>query len=68
LFALFYPEGFVLALGYAAIALSLLAVILPTLNMLKINQSLSIIEKMIIMLVFFIGLGIIGVEIYNKIS
>ncbi len=29
LFALFYPDGFIVALGYAAIALSVLAVLLP---------------------------------------
>lgn len=31
MFALFYPEGFVMALGYAAIALSILAIIIPAL-------------------------------------
>lgn len=31
LFAVFYPEGFIAALGYAAIALSVLAVIIPAL-------------------------------------
>ncbi len=29
-FALFYPQGFIMALGYAAIALAVLAILLPT--------------------------------------
>ncbi|ATA21412.1 tyrosine-specific transport protein [Gibbsiella quercinecans] len=37
-FALFYPRGFVLALGFAAIALSVLALLLPTLLAWKTRQ------------------------------
>jgi tyrosine-specific transport protein len=37
IFALFFPQGFVVALGYAAIALSTLAVIMPTLIALKLR-------------------------------
>ncbi|BBG58842.1 aromatic amino acid transport protein [Providencia rustigianii DSM 4541] len=35
IFALFYPKGFVMALGYAAIALSVLALLLPSAMALK---------------------------------
>ncbi|MCC4796523.1 tyrosine transporter TyrP [Enterovibrio norvegicus] len=39
LIALFYPQGFVAALGYAAIALVLLAVVLPVLMARKVRQA-----------------------------
>jgi tyrosine-specific transport protein len=38
-FALFYPEGFVMALGYASIALSILAIIIPTLVVWKLRTT-----------------------------
>ncbi|MDP3935954.1 MAG: aromatic amino acid transport family protein, partial [Alphaproteobacteria bacterium] len=38
-FALFYPEGFVVALGYAAIALSILAIIIPVLVVWKLRKT-----------------------------
>jgi tyrosine-specific transport protein len=38
-FALFYPNGFIMALGYAAIALSLLAVLIPTAIAFKWRQT-----------------------------
>lgn len=41
LFAGFYPQGFIMALGYAAIALSTLAVIMPTLIALKLRKQYS---------------------------
>ena len=39
-FALFYPRGFVLALGFAAIALSVLALLLPSLLVWKTRQNI----------------------------
>ncbi len=38
LFALFYPKGFITALGYAAIALALLAIALPVTMCLKLRR------------------------------
>ena len=38
-FALFYPQGFIMALGYAAIALSVLAILLPTVMVYKIRYT-----------------------------
>lgn len=38
-FALFYPKGFMMALGYAAIALAILAIFLPTAMVYKMRQS-----------------------------
>jgi tyrosine-specific transport protein len=37
-FALFYPQGFIMALGYAAIALAVLAVFLPTIMVRKVRK------------------------------
>ncbi len=38
-FALFYPQGFIMALGYAAIALSVLAILLPTVMVYKVRYT-----------------------------
>ncbi|MGF1696422.1 aromatic amino acid transporter [Vibrio lamellibrachiae] len=38
-FALFYPQGFIMALGYAAIALAILAIFLPVLMVYKVRKS-----------------------------
>ena len=37
-FALFYPQGFIMALGYAAIALAVLAIFLPIFMVVKVRQ------------------------------
>jgi hypothetical protein len=56
---LFYPHMFMVALGYAAIVLSLMAIILPTFMHLTLNKSLPI--GLGLNLIF--GLLIIGLEI-----
>ncbi|WP_154115638.1 aromatic amino acid transport family protein [Vibrio cincinnatiensis] len=38
IFALFYPQGFIMALGYAAIALAVLAIFLPIAMVTKVRQ------------------------------
>ncbi|MCK6263645.1 aromatic amino acid transporter [Vibrio sp. ZSDE26] len=38
-FALFYPQGFIMALGYAAIALAILAIFLPVVMVYKTRRS-----------------------------
>ncbi|CAM2884995.1 aromatic amino acid transport family protein [Vibrio mytili] len=38
-FALFYPQGFIMALGYAAIALAILAIFLPLVMVVKVRRS-----------------------------
>lgn len=38
-FALFYPQGFIMALGYAAIALAILAIFLPTVMVAKTRKA-----------------------------
>lgn len=40
-FALLYPQGFISALGYAAIALSIIAVIIPTMIAIKLRRKAS---------------------------
>lgn len=37
-FALFYPQGFIMALGYAAIALTILAIFLPVVMVIKVRN------------------------------
>ncbi|CAH8196087.1 aromatic amino acid transport family protein [Vibrio aestuarianus] len=37
-FALFYPQGFIIALGYAAIALTILAIFLPVVMVIKVRN------------------------------
>ncbi|ODN41917.1 aromatic amino acid transport family protein [Piscirickettsia litoralis] len=69
-FALFYPKGFIMALGYAAIALAVLAVLLPVLMAWKVRvlPNLSSPYKvkgsvLILTIVFLAGLLIIGLQI-----
>ncbi|MGC7893907.1 aromatic amino acid transport family protein [Vibrio anguillarum] len=38
-FALFYPKGFIMALGYAAIALTILAIFLPIVMVIKVRSN-----------------------------
>ncbi len=68
-FALFYPEGFVFALGFAAIPLSLLAAVLPTLiGLREAKRSSKFLNKGFLTLMLLIGLAIIGVEIFEKLA
>ncbi|AKP73849.1 Tyrosine permease [Piscirickettsia salmonis] len=69
-FALFYPKGFIIALGYAAIALAVLAVLLPVLMVHKVRilPDLSSPYKvkgsvLILTIVFLAGLLIIALQI-----
>ncbi len=66
LFALFYPQGFITALCYAAIALSLLAVIIPSFIVLKMN--IKTIPKFALILSILIGILIICLDIYHMTS
>lgn len=69
-FALFYPDGFILALGYAAIALSVLAVLVPIAISIRLRYlpwSTYQVKSNIIMLgiAFLIGVGVIAIEVIN---
>ncbi|MGG4662531.1 tyrosine transporter TyrP [Providencia vermicola] len=67
-FALFYPKGFVMALGYAAIALSILALLLPSAMAFKsrtLNQRrYQVLGGPIgLLVVFLCGIVVIGVQL-----
>ncbi|QTL38320.1 tyrosine transporter TyrP [Xenorhabdus budapestensis] len=67
-FALFYPKGFVMALGYAAIALSILALLLPSILIFKVRQK-NICQYRVfggtpaLVLVFLCGIAVISIQI-----
>lgn len=68
IFALFYPKGFVMALGYAAIALSILALLLPSAMAFKsraLNQRrYQVLGGSIgLLIVFLCGIIVIGVQL-----
>jgi tyrosine-specific transport protein len=66
LFGTLYPQGFIAALGYAAIALSLLAVILPTMIAIKTKQETKQSTSAInLYLLLATGIGIIVLEIFH---
>lgn len=67
-FALFYPQGFVIALGFAAVALSVLALLLPSLlawrtRQLRRGNYRVIGGRPALALVFTLGLIVIGIQI-----
>ncbi len=66
-FSLFYPTGFVFALGFAAISLSLLAAILPSLiGIAKKRPTSLVLNKVFLFLMLLGGLAIIGTEVLSK--
>lgn len=67
IFALFYPQGFVMALGYAAIALAVLALLIPALLSWCVRQqhqvgALTPGGKPALLLVFLCGISIIAIQ------
>lgn len=67
-FALFYPQGFVMALGYAAIALAVLALLLPAMLALRSRQRHPggyrvWGGRLLPGLIFTCGLGIIAIQL-----
>lgn len=67
LFALFYPEGFILALGYAAIAGVILALFIPQYLYLKVmryhKQKINFVQTTLITLIFILASVIIYAQI-----
>lgn len=69
IFALFYPQGFIMALGYAAIALSILAIIIPVLTVWKLRKKYSARSytiaggKLGLIIALICGIGVILLEI-----
>ncbi|HLB57498.1 MAG TPA: aromatic amino acid transport family protein, partial [Gammaproteobacteria bacterium] len=73
LFALIYPHGFVMALGYAAIFVAILEVILPPLMVWKLRQSTTLHSPyrapghpLLLALVLLLGIAIIVIELLNS--
>ena len=71
LFAIFYPDGFIMALGYASIALSILAILLPCAVAYKLRQRSSVSPykvtggNAILALIFLGGVAIIVIELFR---
>lgn len=70
LFALFYPQGFIMALGYAAIALAVLAIFLPIAMVVRVRSQSSSPEyyqviggKPALMITGVIGLLIVAAQL-----
>ena len=65
--ALIYPNGFITALGCAAVALSFLAVVLPCLVALKEKHSTSfLMNKGLVVLILLGGVIVIAIEVILK--
>lgn len=68
-FALFYPEGFIRALGFAAIALSILAIVIPALVVWKLRSSQSKSDYVLwggrlgLLISLLCGIGVIFLEV-----
>ncbi|KQA17966.1 aromatic amino acid transport family protein [Vibrio metoecus] len=73
-FALFYPQGFIMALGYAAIALAILAIFLPLVMVVKVRQQATDQHyqvtggNMTLILTGLVGLLIISAQIFITIG
>jgi len=68
LFALFYPKGFIFALGFAAIALSVLSLLLPALLVRQTRKQHSggyrvLGGQLALFMVFFLGVAIIVIQL-----
>lgn len=68
LFALFYPKGFVIALGFAAIALSILSLILPALLVQQTRKQHAAGYRVLggqlgLLTVFVLGIAIIAIQL-----
>ncbi|MDU4093744.1 MAG: tyrosine transporter TyrP [Pantoea sp.] len=74
LFAIFYPQGFVLALGYAGVALAVLALIIPSLLVWRSRQRHSaayykvVGGKPALLLVFLCGIGVIVIQLMSALG
>ncbi len=66
IFSLFYPEGFVFALGFAAIALSVLAIILPCLVAFGEKSSSFFMNKWVVSVILLGGIAVVVIEVMSK--
>ncbi|MDR2224310.1 MAG: tyrosine transporter TyrP [Flavobacteriaceae bacterium] len=67
LFALYYPKGFIIALGYAAISVVITSLFIPVLMYIKVKEerkeTISFIQKIIFSLIFAFGTGILIIQL-----
>ncbi|MCF6777005.1 amino acid permease [Thiotrichales bacterium 19X7-9] len=66
LYAVYYPDGFKNALGYASIFVAIILISIPALMNWKVRKSqkrLTLFSKLLLILVFLIGIGIILLQI-----
>ncbi|MDR0229661.1 MAG: tyrosine transporter TyrP [Flavobacteriaceae bacterium] len=67
LFALYYPKGFIIALGYAAISVVITSLFIPVLMYIKVKEerkeNLSFFQKIIFSLIFAFGIGILIIQL-----
>lgn len=66
IFALFYPQGFIFILGFAAIFLSMLAIILPSFVAILEKRRSFFLNKGLVSLIFIGGIALIIIELFNK--
>ncbi len=71
-FALYYPKGFILALGYAAIFVAILEIILPAMMVIKLRKSKTLKSsyrvtggKPLLVLVMLIGFALIACQLLS---
>lgn len=69
IFAIFYPQGFIAALGFAGVALSIIAILIPAMIVLKLRKQANYNPSYItpggrtsIIILFIIGIGIVLCE------
>lgn len=67
LFALYYPKGFIIALGYAAISVVITSLFIPVLMYIKVKQerkeSISFFQKIVFSVIFAFGVGILVIQV-----
>jgi aromatic amino acid transport protein len=72
-FAIYYPKGFIMALGYGAIFVAILEIILPVLMVYKLRQSQTLsssyrapIGNALLILILICGLVLIATQLLNS--
>lgn len=75
IFAIFYPDGFIFALGYAGVFAAILLIILPALMVMKLRREGSLESPyktfgghILPIVTIFIGVGIILIQVLNNIG
>ncbi len=67
-FALFYPKGFIFVLGFAAIFLSVLAIVLPSCIAFREKKKSFFLNKGLVLTLLFGGMSLIIIELLDKVK